>query len=298
MGLPSHASLEDAVRGCFGNSIRIESEMRAFGGDINDTEVLDLSDGQRVFVKMNTPGNIAFFDAEEEGLGAIAATGTIRTPKLLAKGTDRKRGVSFLMMELIEKGMPDKETWHDMGHEYAMMHLADTGEFVPGGRFGFARDNFIGASKQVNTPSDSWVDFYRSRRLEVQIRMAGNALAPYMKDVLRLLDRLGDILTEPERPSLLHGDMWGGNHLVDKNGQAVLIDPAAYVGHAEADMAMTEMFGSMPHDFYRGYHEMIPEDDGYRDRKDLYNLYHYLNHFNLFAGHYLQASVQIIRRYA
>ena len=114
----------------------------------------------------------------------------------------------------------------------------------------------------------------------------------------RLLDKLDDLLEEPSHPSLLHGDMWGGNHLIGPDGKAVLIDPAAYVGHAEADIAMTEMFSPLPRDFYRGYHEKIPEDAGYRDRCDLYNLYHYLNHFNLFGGGYLQSAMRIIHHYA
>ncbi len=255
-------------------------------------------EGQKYFLKTCTISNRAAIDAEEEGLEAIASTHTIGTPRIFCKGIDRSRGVSCLMTEMIEEGTKRDDTWLLMGHEYADMHLSDASRFVEGGRFGFLHDNFIGAGRQINTPKDSWIEFFRECRLEPQIRLAERALKEYMKDITRLLDRLDELLTEPDRPSLLHGDMWGGNHLVGKDGKVVLIDPAVYVGHPEADIAMTTMFSSLPRDFYRGYYEKIPMQEGYEDRKDLYNLYHYLNHYNIFGGGYLGSSLRIIRHYA
>ena len=261
-------------------------------------EAVKACQGKKYFLKTNTIGNRSCIDAEEEGLNAIARTQTIATPEIYCKGTDRSKGISFLMTELIEEGTKRDDTWIRMGHEFADMHMADASGFVSGGKYGFLHDNYIGATKQINTPKDGWIDFYRECRLEPQVRMAGSALDPYMKDIIRLMDRLDDLLTEPESPSLLHGDMWGGNHLVGPDGSVVLIDPAAYVGHAEADMAMTVMFSPLPRDFYRGYHEKIPVEDGYEDRKDVYNLYHFLNHFNLFGGSYLAGALRIVRRFA
>ena len=299
MVLETYRSIEDAVRGCFGGDTRIKSDQGILHGGISSTTVLELTNGLRVFVKINTVGNAAFFDAEEEGIAAIASTHTIGTPRLYCKGTDSKKNISFLMMEPVERGLLKGDTWTVMGHEYADMHLADASSFVPGGKFGFVHDNYIGATKQINTPKDSWIDFFRECRLIPQLKMAKHAMSSADVNVSeRLLDRLNDLLEEPVHPSLLHGDMWGGNHLVGKDGKAVLIDPAAYVGHAEADIAMTEMFSPMPRDFYRGYYEKIPESEGYRDRKELYNLYHYLNHFNLFGGGYLSTAMHIIRHYA
>lgn len=298
MGLASYTSLDEAVRGCFGDGAGIVSAIRLSGGDINTARAITLTNGERVFVKSNSIENSRFFDAEEEGILAIAETSAIATPKLLAKGTDKAEGISFLMMELIEEGRVSSDTWIMAGHEFADMHLADTKRFVSGGRYGFLHDNYIGATRQINTPRDSWIGFFRQCRLEPQIRMAEKSLdRALLADAAKLLDRLEDLLIEPDRPSLLHGDMWGGNHLIDISGRMVLIDPAAYVGCAEADIAMTQMFGSMPRRFYDAYHEKIPAKEGYSDRKDLYNLYHFLNHFNLFGKSYLSSVSDIIRHY-
>lgn len=301
MGIDTYYSLQEAIKGYFGENVTIEKAMHMSGGDINSARMLHLSNGEKVFLKMNNISNSAFFDAEEEGIDAIAATKAIGTPKLYAKGIDKKEGISFLMMEVIERGPAHADTWLKMGHEYADMHLAETDEFIcgPENQYGFYHDNFIGATRQINTPKKSWIDFFRECRLEPQFKMAEWSLdANQIKKAVKLLDRLDNILIEPDRPSLLHGDMWGGNHLVDKNGKVVLIDPAVYVGHSEADIAMTEMFGRMPEDFYRGYYEKIPKKDGYKDRREIYNLYHYLNHFNLFGGYYLMSVLNTVNKYS
>ncbi|MCR5301244.1 MAG: fructosamine kinase family protein [Lachnospiraceae bacterium] len=298
MGLEVYRSLDDAIKGCFNEDAKITRDPRIMHGGISSTAVLELTCG-RVFVKFNSPENSAFFDAEEEGIAAIESTNTVKTPKLYCKGYDSATSSSFIMMELIERGRENSDTWTVFGREFADMHLADTSSFVPAGTYGFIHDNFIGATKQINTPNDSWIEFFRQCRLEPQLEMACHSLSSSeIRTAQKLLDRLDELLEEPEHPSLLHGDMWGGNHLVGSNGKAVLIDPAAYVGHAEADIAMTHMFSPMPYGFYRGYHEIIPESAGYRDRQDLYNLYHYLNHFNLFGGGYLMSAMRIIRHYA
>ncbi len=299
MAIPSYDSIDAAVAGCFGQDVSIVGYSRYASGDINSTALLTLSDGHRVLLKINSIANRDFFDAEEAGLSAIAATDTIATPHLYAKGTDKGKNCAFLMMELIETGRPGANTWVNMGRQYADMHLADASAYVKGGRFGFVRDNYIGATKQINTPKDNWIDFFRECRLEFQFKMAESAFDKEMiRSMLSLLDRLPDLLTEPQKPALLHGDMWGGNHLIDKDGNAVLIDPATYVGHPEADIAMTEMFNPMPAAFYSGYYEKIPREYGYEDRRDIYNLYHILNHYNLFGGGYLSAAARIISRYA
>ncbi len=297
MPVPSYASLEEAVRGCFGESVTIKERSGFASGDISSTYALKLSDGRSVLLKTNTIANRDFFDAEAEGLCAIADTKTIGTPELYAKGEDRAKGFSFLMMELIETGPADSEAWRCMGYDMAALHLADASGFTRG-RFGFSRDNYIGATVQLNTPMDSWIEFFRTCRLEPQLKMAEKSLTPSdIRDSISLLDRLGSIITEPDKPSLIHGDMWGGNHLIGRNKKAYVIDPAAYVGHAEADIAMTEMFTPMRSEFYRGYYEKIPKKDGYEDRREIYNLYHVLNHYNLFGGFYLSSALATIKRY-
>jgi len=298
MELAVYDSLEHAVSGCFGEGVKITGKSFVGGGDINDSSCIELSNGQRVFVKSNSLSNSSFFDAESAGLEAIASTKTIRTPKLLCKGYDGNAGVSFLMMEMISRARQASDCWETFGRQLAAMHNADTRDFTSGGKFGFISDNYIGASVQINTCKDSWIGFFRECRLEVQIKRASGYFDnDFMKKVIRFLDRLEDLLTEPDHPSLLHGDLWSGNTITDPEGYQMLIDPAVYVGHAEADIAMTELFGRLPESFYRSYRENGLMQDGYERRRDIYNLYHLLNHLNLFGRSYLHSVVDIVRRF-
>ena len=298
MAINSCDSYEAGLRDCFGEDIKIIKRSYVGGGDINEACCLTLSNGKAVFVKSNTPANKGFFDAEEAGIEAIASTGTVKTPKLICKGTDKAGNCSFLMMEMIEAGKKIKDFWEVFGRELAAMHLSETAGYTVSGRFGFKGDNYIGASKQINDGRDTWISFFRECRLEPQIRMAESYFdSGMMKSMVKLLDRLSDILVEPEKPSLLHGDLWSGNYIIGNDGKAWLIDPAVYVGHAEADLAMTGLFGRFSDDFYGAYREINPLQDGYGGRRDLYNLYHMLNHLNLFGYSYYSAVSGIVRRY-
>ena len=157
---------------------------------------------------------------------------------------------------------------------------------------------YIGASPQKNTPSKDWITFFRDCRLLPQFKMAEGYFDSRMRrQSERLLNQLESHLTEPEFPSLIHGDLWSGNAVCGPNGKAWILDPAAYVGHFEAELAMTELFGGFPTAFYQAYYEVNPIDSGYRDRRDLYNLYHLLNHLNLFGGSYLSSAQRILNRY-
>lgn len=295
MGLVSYDSLEAAISACFGENVKITAKTYVGGGDINDAMCLSLDNGKRVFVKSNTVEHRGFFDAEELGLDAIASTKTVRTPTLLAKGCDIKLGRSFLMMEMIDRVSLAPDAWEVFGHQLAEMHMSDASAYVNGKRFGFVSDNYIGASKQINSPKDTWIDFFRQCRLEPQFEMAKRYFTGELPSkILKFLDRLDDILTEPEHPSLLHGDMWSGNIMPGPDKKMMLIDPAVYVGHPEADLAMTELFGRLPDKFYRAYRETAGIDEGYERRRDIYNLYHLLNHLNLFGSSYLHAVIEII----
>ena len=299
MPIISYDSIEAGIRGCFGEDVRIKEKSYVHGGDINDSFCLHLSNGTDVFVKSNTISNFGFFDAEEKGLNAIASTDSIGTPKLLCKGVDREKKISFLMMEMIPRIDRVKDYYAIFGRELASMHLKDTASLVPGGKYGFASDNYIGASEQVNTPKDAWIDFFRECRLIPQFKMAERYFDnTEVKSIMRLLEKLDDVLIEPESPSLIHGDLWTGNSITGRNGKAWLIDPAVYVGHGEADLAMTELFGRLPNDFYSEYMSVYPMQPGYQDRRNLYNLYHLLNHLNLFGRSYLSEVVSIIKYYA
>ena len=262
------------------------------GGDINDAYKLTLTDGRQVFMKANRSVCLSFFQAEAEGLEAIRATDTIGVPQVIAVGKDQQYG-AFLLLEWVEAAPKAHGFWETFGRSLARMHQA------PASRFGWEKDNYIGASPQINTPHDKWVAFFRDCRLSPQIKRAQRYFDPSMrKRITRLLDHLEDFLVEPAHPSLLHGDLWSGNFITGNDGQAWLIDPAVYVGHAEADLAMTELFGGFAPAFYSAYREVNPLQPGYEQRRDLYNLYHLLNHLNLFGGGYLSAVLRILNRYS
>ena len=290
-------TLEEAIAEIFGNDLRIVGKQQVYGGDINNSYRLTLSDGTAVFLKSNTLKNLPFFEAEAKGLEALRQTNAIGVPKVLGMGTDEN--TSFLLLEYLEAAPRINGYWEAFGRELAALHRADTRHLTDNGCFGFPADNYIGATPQKNTPMMSWTDFFRECRLLPQIRMADRYFDPKLRQLCaKLSDRLDDYLTEPEFPSLLHGDLWSGNAAPGPDGKAWIFDPAAYVGHYEAELAMTELFGRYPQEFYRAYSEVTPIDGGYRDRRDLYNLYHLLNHLNLFGGAYLGSVRQILSRYA
>lgn len=296
-------SLDQAITILFGENQRITAKRPVYGGDINESYCLSLSDGTAIFMKCNTIANLSFFDAEAKGLEALQRTNTIGVPKPLAIGTDKKQRISFLLMEYLDSAARVNGYWETFGRELAALHLADCSEFVraegSGNRpFGFEKDNYIGASPQKNTPKENWITFFRDCRLLPQMRMAERYLDSGMRgQCAKLLDHLDSYLVEPDFPSLIHGDLWSGNAICGPDGKAWILDPAAYVGHYEAELAMTELFGSNPPSFYGAYHEINPIDSGYKDRKDLYNLYHMLNHLNLFGGSYLSSVRRILNRY-
>lgn len=297
--LPYFTSLERALVNMYGQEIKIVQSHRITGGDINDAYGLVLSDGTRLFMKSNARENVSFFTAEAEGLHAIAQTGAIGTPHLFCCGTDAGRGgISFLLMEWIESGHRFADYWETFARQLAAMHQASTADLVPGGKYGFAHDNFIGAGRQVNTPQDHWISFFRDCRLTPQFEDAASYFTTAdQKRISRLLEHLEDILVEPEHPALLHGDLWSGNVMPGTDGKAWLIDPAVYVGHPEADLAMTELFGGFPPSFYRTYREAADLQPGYEYRRDLYNLYQLLNHLNLFGSSYLPSVRRIVEKY-
>ena len=301
-------SLEELVKEMFGEGTRIVRMDRVHGGDINDAYRVSLSSGDPVFVKTNTRKNLRFFLTEARGLRALGASGKIGVPKILGIGTDEARGVSFLALEYIESAPRIESYWENFGHELAGMHRAECLSFVADAderekqemRYGFLEDNFIGASPQKNQPKAKWTDFYRDCRLLPQITMAEGYLGTALrKKADRLLERLDSYLREPEFPSLLHGDLWGGNMMCGPDGKVWIIDPAVYVGDFEADLAMTQLFGSLPSRFYAAYSEVNPIDrEEYVERKKLYDLYHLLNHLNLFGRSYLGSVAAILNTYA
>lgn len=290
-------SLEEAVIYACGESVSIDKKQSVHGGDANEAYKLFLSNGEILFLKRNTVSNADFFRAEAEGIAAIKLAGKIRVPTVYARGTDA--GHSFVLMEYIESGRRQEDFWEQLGAGLAAMHKADTALYLERGKYGFDRDNYIGAGYQKNTPMDSWTGFFSECRLRPQFILAEKYFdSSAVRAADRLLDNIDRYLYEPDKPSLLHGDLWGGNFMSDENGSPVLIDPATYVGCNEADIAMTELFGGFDRRFYESYFDSMGVVPGYEERRELYNLYHLTNHLNLFGRTYLSSVVRIIKRFS
>jgi fructosamine-3-kinase len=246
------------------------------GGCIN--QATRISDGRRqFFVKSNTANYLDVFVAEAIVLKQMYAIQTIRVPQPICWGI--ANDVAYLVMENLDLG--GHQNWEAMGQNLAAMHrvTSDRG-------FGWERNNVIGATPQINNWTHSWLDFWIEYRLAFQFNLAKRkgwrSNIPEEKVYKALSRFFGDY--QPQ-PSMVHGDLWGGNAaFVD--GEPVIFDPALYFGDREVDLAMTELFGGFPSQFYRAYQVAYPLDSGYQQRKTLYNLYHILNHFNLFGGGY------------
>lgn len=293
---PRDGSLKEALLKIYGEDVCVTDRKAIHGGDANEAYRLFLSNGETLFLKANIIERADFFRAEAEGIAALRATAAIRMPRILATG--KNEDYSFLLMEYIDSSRPVEDFWEKLGTNLGMMHKADTTAFVESGRYGFVRDNYIGAGYQKNTGKDSFIEFFSECRLRPQFELAEKYFDGEMiRKSNRLLDTLDKYLIEPDRPSLLHGDLWSGNYMSDEKGLPMLIDPAVYVGCNEADIAMTELFGGFDKRFYDSYFESMGMIPGYADRRNLYNLYHLLNHLNLFGSSYLYAVVRIIDKY-
>ena len=276
--------IQDAIAGATGASFAIESRTQVGGGCINQCYRV-AGRARTFFVKLNSRDRRAMFEAEAAGLAGIAGTGTVRVPSPVCFGSNDD--TAWLVLEHIDFGDATTNSMARLGAQLAALHR------VTDSHFGWAADNTIGATPQINTRSRDWSGFWRERRLKFQLTLAAGNGAPktllekgerLAQDFAALLDNL------PVKPALLHGDLWGGNAGFDRAGAPVLFDPAVYYGHREADLAMTELFGGFSANFYAAYREAFPLDAGYAVRKQLYNLYHVLNHFNLFGGGYARQA--------
>jgi len=257
------------------------------GGSINAAYRLEGSDGTRYFLKLNEARRLPLFISEVSGLETIAATTTLRVPQVIAHGC--MEGRSYLVLEYL--ALSSHGAARLLGEQLAAMHRHTANHF------GFAQDNFIGSTPQPNAWKESWIDFWREQRLGFQLRLA--AENGYGDELQRagekLLVRLPDLFDGyTPQPSLLHGDLWGGNHGYLADGTPAIFDPAVYFGDRECDIAMTELFGGYAADFYAAYRAAWPPDAGHEVRRDLYNVYHVLNHANLFGGSYIRQAAQMM----
>jgi len=291
---PEAAALEGSIAAATGEAFEIRSLTPVGGGCIHTAlrvEGKSASRAARYFAKVNDADRAAMFAAEAEGLAALAESKALRLPRVIAHGHDGER--AWIVMEWLDLAPLDATSGAALGRALARLHGK------PRERFGWASDNFIGASPQLNGWSDDWHAFWRDRRLHAQLRLAAKNRLPS-----RLIDRgerlaadcIAFFATYRPIASLLHGDLWSGNAAAMAGGVACVFDPAVYVGDREADVAMTELFGGFPREFKAAYASEWALDPGYRTRRDFYNLYQILNHANLFGGSYVRQGEQTIEK--
>lgn len=262
---------------------RIRGQEKIGGGGINEAWRFNFGE-RNLFVKINVRQQASMFSAEAQGLREIHQTRAIRCPSVLAQGVVGDR--AYLLLEAIN--MTNVGDYGVMGQMLAKLHRHSAKHF------GFWGDNTIGSTAQVNTWSNDWVDFFSRQRLRYQLDLAHQrGLA--LEEGYSLLEIVGSFFETSPEASLLHGDLWNGNVAFDSEGNPVVFDPACYYGDREADLAMSELFGGFPESFYRGYEEVWPLRPGYSRRKHLYNLYHILNHYNIFGAGYAEQARTMTR---
>ena len=289
-----HTALERAVMDATRADWSLLAARPVPGGCIHEALCLEGEDAggkTKHFAKLAEIERAPLLAAEAEGLAAIRAAGAVRVPAVVTRGDDGE--TAWLVLEWLALSPLDTLSGARLGVALAAQHR------IPQAKFGWESDNFIGASPQANGWSEDWLAFWRDRRVHAQLRMAMANRYPS-----KMIDRGERLLTDSEAffrthrpvPSLLHGDLWGGNASALPDGTPVVFDPAVYCGDREADLAMTELFGGFPKDFHSAYRNAWPLDDGYPVRRDFYNLYHVLNHANLFSGSYVEQAARLIER--
>jgi len=289
-----------------GETFSLDNRHSVSGGCINQGYSIS-SSSRTYFAKINQASQIAMFEAEALGLQQMRATQTIRVPEPICWGTEGNS--AYIVLEWLDLGSRGGErAWEEMGRKLAAMHkytpptppLLSRGEepnsTLLRGVFGWDINNTIGSTVQINNWTVNWAEFWAEHRIGYQLKLA-RPRGGHFPEGECLLEVIPELLAGHEpQPSLVHGDLWAGNARVTSVGEPIIFDPAAYFGDREVDIAMTELFGGFSAQFYRGYNQVWPLEGGYDQRKTLYNLYHILNHFNLFGGSYESQANQMINR--
>lgn len=289
------AEIQEALASVLSNTRGIPTRIRQArplsGGSINHAFLLE-TDAGRYFMKYNLadayPG---MFNLEARGLAILLDAGELRVPVVIGCGEAGK--YTYLLMEYLESAPKNSSFWEVFGHKLAALHKHSAD------RFGLDHDNYIGSLKQYNGRYSRWTDFFRDERLVVQMEMAarGGLLPARVKTAFeRLFNRLDEIFPE-EPPSLIHGDLWSGNYMVDDRGEACIIDPAVYYGSREMDIGMSRLFGVFGTAFYEAYNEAWPMAPGWQQRIEVCNLYPLMVHVNLFGSGYLGSVESILSVY-
>lgn len=270
--------IDAQISQALGQAFESRDRQSVSGGCIN--QGYRVSHGEfTFFVKLNRADQFAMFEAEALGLRQMTEAQAIRVPKPICAGVAGSS--AYIVLEWLELDRGNVQSWTEMGRNLAQLH-----QYQKSTAFGWERDNTIGSTPQLNPWTSSWAEFFTQYRIGYQLKLAAQNGRQF-RNGIRLLEQIPALLKDHDpKPSIVHGDLWSGNAAVMQSGEPVIFDPATYWGDREVDLAMTELFGGFPAEFYRGYEEVYPIDGGYKQRKTLYNLYHILNHFSLFGGGY------------
>lgn len=283
-------NIETNISQATGQVFKLDQHSHVGGGDIN-TALKISGSGHDYFLKLNRAQLLDMFEAEADGLRDLAAAHAIRVPRAICTGVSDSQ--AYIVLEYLPMGGSGRDVMSTFGEQLAQMHQHTSA------RFGWHRANTIGSTKQINTWCDDWLDFWAEHRLGFQLQLAQQhgLNTRIIQQGEKLRAQLDAFFTDyqPEA-SILHGDLWSGNYGIAATGEPVIFDPATYYGDREADLAMTELFGGFGGEFYAAYNAAWPLDAGYKVRKTFYNLYHILNHFNLFGGGYGSQAGSMIDR--
>ncbi|MDB5284281.1 MAG: ketosamine-3-kinase [Bacteroidota bacterium] len=275
----------------FANWFKILNAKPVGGGCINDCYHLETSSGH-FFLKLNSAAAFpGMFESEFQGLNLLASAKALKIPATFETG--EIDGLAFLLMEFIQKGPAKKNSMLVFGQRLAALHTKTEAHF------GLDHDNYLGSLKQYNAVRKLWPEFFIEMRLQPQLKLAFDrhlVNAETVKNFDKLFTRMASLFPD-EKPSLLHGDLWSGNYMIDEHGFVCILDPAVYYGNREMDIAMTRLFGNFDQAFYDGYNEMHPLQQGWDQRVGLCNLYPLLVHINLFGAGYVNQLATCLKQY-
>ncbi|MBI3501977.1 MAG: fructosamine kinase family protein [Bacteroidetes bacterium] len=291
MHVISKIDLQNILSEKFGKNILVESISPVGGGCINETAKVKTSLGI-FFAKWNDAKQFPkMLEAEAKGLQLLKDTNEIKVPEVISQKTTGN--TQYFILEFIESSSMEKHFWYNFGKSLAKLHQHSSE------KFGLDHNNYIGSLPQSNRQHSLWSDFFILERLEPQIKSArdnsriGNIISQKFSKLFSQLEKI----FPPEKPALLHGDLWSGNYMIGNNGEPVFIDPAIYFGHREMDLAMTKLFGGFSAEFYESYHEEFPLEKDWQKRIDICNLYPLMVHVNLFGGSYAMQVENILRKF-
>ncbi len=283
--------VRNILKSQFNKDIEILSSSSLSGGSINEAVRLETNIGV-FFLKWNSSSLYpAMFEKEANGLSILKQADEIFIPAVISCGD--VGAYSFLLLEYVDSARPIENFWTNFAQSLAALHKKNN-DF-----FGLDHDNYIGSLFQGNKEHDNWISFFIEERLESQLKLArdeAKATSSLTSKFEKLFNRLEDIFP-PEKPSLIHGDLWSGNFMVNSKGKACILDPAVYYGHREMDIAMSKLFGGFTDEFYSAYNNVYPMEKGWEERVDICNLYPLMVHVNLFGGGYLNSVESILAKF-